>query len=267
MRKELKSMSDLITMAQDDGIAKLILNRPAVFNAFDHRMVEHFAHHVVMLAVDRNVRGVVISGEGKGFCAGGDLKWVSEFPLGSSVAFHKLAASFHQAILEIRRMPKPVIAAINGTAAGGGFSLALACDFRVMTRSATLRQAYTSSGLCIDGGGTFTLPRIVGLARALEITGFDAPISSEQALAWGLVTKTVDDGHALEEAINMAHELAKGSLNSFDWTKRLLTDSFSTAFEAHIERERLGLCSCAEHRDGKEGIQAFLGKRKPVFKG
>ena len=258
-------MSDPITITQDEGIAKLILNRPSVFNAFDHDMVEHFARHVVMLAADDNVRGVVISGEGKGFCAGGDIKWVSEFPLGPSVAFHKLAASFHQAILEIRRMPKPVIAAINGIAAGGGFSLALACDFRVMAQSATLRQAYTSNGLCIDGGGTFMLPRIVGLARALEIAGFDAPISSEKALTWGLVTRVVDDGHSLEEAVNMAHELCNGSLNSFGWSKQLLTDSFNTAFEAHIERERFGLRNCAEHPDGKEGIQAFIDRRKPVF--
>ena len=258
-------MSAPVTITQDERIAKLILNRPSVFNAFDHDMVEHFVRRVVMLAADDNVRGVVISGNGKGFCAGGDIKWVSEFPLGPSVAFHKLAASFHQAIPEIRRMPKPVIAAINGIAAGGGFSLALACDFRVMARSATLRQAYTLNGLCIDGGGTFMLPRIVGLARALEIAGFDIPISSEKALTWGLVTRVVDDGHSLEEAVNMAHELSHGSPNSFGWSKQLLTDSFNTAFEAHIERERLGLCNCAEHPDGKEGIQAFIDKRKPIF--
>jgi 2-(1,2-epoxy-1,2-dihydrophenyl)acetyl-CoA isomerase len=258
-------MSDFIAMTQDDGIARLILSRPAVFNAFDYDMIEHFARRVVMLGVDDNVRGVVISGEGKGFCVGGDLKWISEFPLGPSVAFHKLSASFHQAILEIRRMPKPVIAAINGIAAGGGFSLALACDFRVMARSATLRQAYTSNGLCIDGGGTFMLPRIVGLARALEIAGFDAPVSSERALTWGLVTKVVEDGHSMEEAMDMAHELSNSSLNSFGWSKQLLTDSFNTAFESHIERERFGLCSCAEHPDGKEGIQAFVDKRKPTF--
>ena len=258
-------MSDPITMTQDDGIAKLMLDRPDVFNAFDHDMVEHFARHVVMLALDDNVRGVVISGEGKAFCAGGDLGWVSEFPLGASVAFHKLAASFHQAILEIRRMPKPVIAAINGVAAGGGFSLALACDFRVMDKSAVLRQAYTSNGLCIDGGGTFMLPRLVGLARALEIVAFDKPISSAQALAWGLATKVVEDGRSVEEAVGMARELADGSPNSFGWSKQLLTDSFNTAFEAQIERERTGLCSCAAHPDGKEGLQAFVEKRKPVF--
>jgi len=253
-------------MTRDDGIAKLMLDRPEVFNAFDHDMVEHFARHVVMLAVDDNVRGVVISGRGKVFCAGGDLKWVSEFPLGASAAFHKLAASFHQAILEIRRMPKPVIAAINGIAAGGGFSLALACDFRVMDKSAVLRQAYTSNGLCIDGGGTFMLPRLVGLARALEIVAFDKPISSAQALTWGLTTKVVEDGRSVEEAVEMAHKLTDGSANSFGWSKQLLTDSFNTAFEAQIERERAGLCSCAAHPDGKEGLQAFVEKRKPVFR-
>jgi 2-(1,2-epoxy-1,2-dihydrophenyl)acetyl-CoA isomerase len=162
-------------------------------------------------------------------------------------------------------MRKPVIAAFNGIAAGGGFSLALACDFRVMAQSATLRQAFTSNGLSIDGGGTFTLPRLVGLARAMEIVAFDNPISSEQALAWGLATKVVKDGQVLEETWSMARELAKGSLHSFGWCKQLLIDSFHTAFEAHIERERLGLSSCAAHPDGREGLKAFAEKRNPIF--
>ena len=106
----------------------------------------------------------------------------------------------------------------------------------------------------------------MGLARALEIVAFDKPISSEQALAWGLVTKVVDDGHALEEAIKMAHELAKVSINAFGITKQLLTDSFNTPFETQIEREREGISSCGAHPDGKEGMQAFAEKRKPVFK-
>ena len=162
-------------------------------------------------------------------------------------------------------MSKPVIAAINGIAAGGGFSLALACDFRVMAESAVLRQAYTSNGLCVDGGGSFILPRLVGLARALEIMAFDQPISSEQALSWGLVTKITQDGKALEEAMIMARELIKGSLHSFGWSKKLLTDSFNSSLETHIERERRGLSSCAAHPEGKEGLTAFAEKRKPVF--
>ena len=109
------------------------------------------------------------------------------------------------------------------------------------------------------------LPRLVGLARALEIVAFDKPISSEQALAWGLATKVVEDGCSVNEATEMAHELASGSLNSFGWSKQLLTDSFNTAFEAQIERERTGLRNCAAHPDGKEGLQAFVDKRRPVF--
>jgi 2-(1,2-epoxy-1,2-dihydrophenyl)acetyl-CoA isomerase len=246
-------------------IATVVLNRPETFNAFDLDMIELFANRLTALAADDPVRGVVISGAGKAFCAGGDLKWAHSFPQGPSSAFHRLAARFHQAILEIRRMSKPVIAAVNGMAAGGGFSLALACDFRVMDRSAVLRQAYTSNGLCIDGAGTFTLPRLVGLARALEIVAFDKPIPSEQALAWGLATKVVEDGRSVQEAVDMARAVANVSPNSFGWSKQLLTDSFDTAFEAQIERERTGLCTCAVHPDGKEGLQAFVEKRKPVF--
>ena len=259
-------MTSPITLKKEGGIAEVLLNRPEAFNAFDLDMVELLAKCLIHLAMDDSASVVVISGEGKVFCAGGDLKWMLNFPDGPAAAVHELAARFHQAILEIRRMRKPVVAAVNGIAAGGGFSLALACDFRVMAQSAILRQAYTSSGLCIDGGGTFTLPRLVGLARAMEIMAFDKPISSEQALAWGLATKVVEDGRVLEESWKMARELAKGSLHSFGWCKQLLTDSFHTAFEAQIERERLGLSSCAAHPDGQEGLKAFTEKRKPRFK-
>ena len=258
-------MKELVTINKTDGIATLLLDRPETFNAFNLDMIERLSDHLVTLTNDQEIRAIIISGEGKAFCAGGDLKWVLKFPPGPPAAFHKLAARFHQAILEIRRMTKPVIAAINGIAAGGGFSLALACDFRVMAKSAVLRQAYTSSGLCIDGGGSFTLPRLVGLARALEIMAFDKPISAEQALSWGLVTKTVRDGSTLTEAQDMARELVKNSLHSFGWSKKLLTDSFHTSFETQIERERRGLSLCAAHPEGKEGLEAFAEKRKPVF--
>jgi 2-(1,2-epoxy-1,2-dihydrophenyl)acetyl-CoA isomerase len=117
----------------------------------------------------------------------------------------------------------------------------------------------------MDGGGSFTLPRMIGMARALEVLAFDRPISSEQALAWGLVTRVVEDGTALDEAADMARGLAAGSLASFGWSKKLLTDSFDTSFETHIERERRGLCACAGSPEGAEGLRAFAEKRKPVF--
>ncbi len=258
-------MAEKVQIRIDGQIATVLLNRPDVFNAFDLEMIESFAGSLITLAVDDAVRGLVISGGGRAFCAGGDLRWAHSFPQGPSSAFHELAGRFHQAVTEIRRMRKPVIAAINGIAAAGGFSLALACDFRVMSRSALLRQAYTSNGLCIDGGGTFMLPRLVGLARALEIAAFDKPISCDQALDWGLTTRVVEDGRVLDEALVMARELADGSMNSFGWSKQLLTDSFNAAFEAHLEWERFGLTRCADHPEGKEGLRAFLEKRKPKF--
>ncbi len=259
-------MSEWITCQKEGEVAWLILNRPETFNAFHLPMVETLADRLIELAAASEVRALILTGAGKAFCAGGDLKWVTAFPQGPSGAFHLLASRFHQAVLEIRRMPKPVIAAINGIAAGGGFSLALACDFRIMAESAVLRQAYTASGLCIDGGGSYTLPRLVGLARAMEIMAFDPPIPASQALSWGLVTRVIPDDQVREAARAMADELAQKSLFSFAWSKKLLTDSFNTPFEAQIERERRGLGSCAAHRDGKEGLLAFVEKRKPVFK-
>ncbi|HEX75966.1 MAG TPA: enoyl-CoA hydratase/isomerase family protein [Dehalococcoidia bacterium] len=259
-------MADSVKLIRDGDIAQLFINRPEALNALNLETMQCLGGHLITLGGDDSVRGIVITGEGSAFSAGGDLKWALGSPQGCSGAFREMAGVFHLGIVEIRRMSKPVIAAVNGVAAGGGFSLALACDFRVMARSAILQQAYTARGLCVNGGGTFTLPRLVGLARALEIIAFDKPISSEQALAWNLVTKVVDNGQALAEAMNMARELADGSLNSFGWCKQLLMDSFGAALEAHLERERTGLVSCASHRDGREGLEAFVEKRKPVFK-
>ena len=258
-------MSDLIETLQIDAVAKIILNRPEAYNAFNYDMVSQLASRLIFLAGDDSVRGVVITGKGKAFCAGGDLKWALGSPGRAGAAFHSLAAQFHLAVLEIRRMKKPVVAAVNGVAAGGGFSLALACDFRVMDKSALLRQAYTSNGLCIDGGGTFTLPRLVGIARALEIAAFDEPITADQALSWGLVTKVVEDGQALNEAAAMAHRLSHRALNSFAWSKQLITDSYHTSFETQLESERTALEACADHPDGQEGLTAFSEKRKPKY--
>ncbi len=258
-------MTESFKIIREAEVAGVVLNRPQAFNAIDQELVAALAAHLMNLAGDADVRGVVISGEGKAFCAGGDLKYFLGFPGGPARAIHQTAGYFHQAVVEIRRMAKPVIAAVNGVAAGGGFSLALACDFRVLGESATLKQAYTSAGLSLDGGGSFTLPRMVGLARALEIVAFDRPIAAAQALAWGLATRVVPDDRVLAEAMAMAGELAARSGHSFGWAKRLLTDSFDAAFEAHLERERRGLSTCVAHPDGQEGLRAFVEKRKPVF--
>lgn len=258
-------MAEPVLIRSADGIAEVRLNRPQAYNAFDLEMASSFAGHLSALAEDPNVSGVIITGEGKAFSAGADLKWALAVPGGPPGAVRQLLARFHPAILAIRRMKKPVIAAVNGIAAGAGFSLALACDFRVLARSAVLRQIYTSHGLSIDGGGTYALPRLVGWARALEIAAFDAPISSEQALAWGLASRVVADGRSVEEAFRMGRELSQRSLHCFAWSKQLLTDSFETSLPAQLEREEAAILACAEHPHGREGVRAFVEKREPKF--
>jgi 2-(1,2-epoxy-1,2-dihydrophenyl)acetyl-CoA isomerase len=247
------------------GIGVITLNRAEAFNAFHASMIGNLAEKLIGLSRNADVVGVVLTGAGKAFCAGGDLKWLSASGMSHGATFHALAAAYHQAIVEIRRMPKPVVAAVNGLAAGGGFSMALACDFRVMNKSAIFRQAYTSNGLSVDGGGTFTLPRLVGSAKAMEILAFDRPISAEQALTWGLVTEVVENGQAVNRALDMVQEITKLPLSSFLASKKLLTDSFHTPFEHQLEKEREFLAWCADHPNGQEGIKAFLEKRSPVY--
>jgi 2-(1,2-epoxy-1,2-dihydrophenyl)acetyl-CoA isomerase len=258
-------MEDPVKLEITEGLARLTLNRPKAFNAFDKDLVRMLCDYLIGISRDQEIAGVMIHGEGKCFCAGGNLKAIFESGLPYGRAFHALAAIFHQTVLEIRNMPKPVIAAIHGPAAGGGFSLALACDFRIMEKSATFVQAYTSNGLSIDGGGTFILPRIVGLSRALEIAAFDRPITSEQAASWGLVTEVVEDGKGPGRAMEMLSDLKKRSMSSFAASKRLFNMSFQNSLETQLERERELLSQCADLPSGREGIRAFMEKRKPVF--
>ena len=259
-------MEDHIKKEMREDVALIMLNRPKSYNAFNLNMVRQLADVLIGLAKDPGVVGIVISGEGKAFCAGGDLAWIKDYGENAAAAFHELAARFHQAIMEMRRMPKPVVAAVNGFAAGGGFSLSLACDFRIMEQDAVLRQAYTSNGLSMDGGGTFHLPRLVGLAKALEIAAFDRSIDTEKAKAWGLVTKVVPKGESLPQAFDLIEDLKKGSLSSFAASKKLIYEAFETPLEQQLEKERELLAWCGDHYNGREGVAAFLEKRKPVFK-
>lgn len=258
-------MGALVHLARLERIAQLTLNRPDAYNALDLPTARELSAMLLELSTDAAVHGIVITGAGKAFSAGGDIRRAMAHAQGPAALFYELATYVHLCVTEIRRMRKPVLAAINGIAAGGGFSLALACDFRVMAASARLKQGFTSNALCIDAGGTFTLPRLVGLARALEIAAFDEPIAAQQALAWGLVTKVVDDTQVLEAGLEMIRVIAQKSLHTFGWSKALLTNAFETSWETQLEYERQGLVSCAGHADGKEGMRAFLEKRPAHF--
>ena len=258
-------MNDPVLTQQHGNILEIALNRPEAYNALNLDLMKMLGGILSSASADQAIKGIFITGKGKAFCSGGDLKWISQQSEEAGSVLYNLAPEFHFSITEIRRMEKPVVAAINGIAAGGGFSLALACDFRVMAHSATLRQAYTSSGLSIDGGGSFALPRIIGLARAMEIMAFDNPIVAEQALEWGLVTKVVPDDEVVTEALSMLDTLSQGALHSFAWSKKLMTDSFNNTLETQLELERQGISDCAAHPNGREGLRAFVEKRKPSF--
>lgn len=258
-------MSEIVRLEVQDHLALLTLDRPAALNALDLATARELADALLDLSSDPEIRAVILTGAGRAFSAGGDLHHALAHPHGPPAAFRELATFVHVCATEIRRMPKPVIAALNGVAAGGGFSLALACDFRIMAASARLVQGYTSQALAIDAGGSFTLPRLVGFARALEIAAFDEPIPADRALAWGLVTRVVPEEAVVEEAKAMAAVLAQRSLHAFAAVKRLLTDSFDTSWEGQLEREREALVTCASHPDGLEGLRAFVEKRPPVY--
>lgn len=258
-------MGDFTKLEIVDGVGRILLNRPESFNALDLPTARELAELLMQLRGDANVHGILITGAGEAFSAGGDIRRAVNHPNGPAAVFHELATVVHVCIAEIRGIPKPVIAAINGVAAGGGFSLALACDFRVMAESARLKQGFTSNALCIDAGGTFTLPRLVGFARALEIATFDEVISAQKALDWGLVNQVVADAEVLDAADAMMKKICNKSLHTFAWSKQLLNTAFETSLETQLDRERAGLVNCVSHADGVEGMHAFLEKRKPRY--
>ena len=252
-----------VRLEQQDSLAWLHLQRSEAYNAFTREMAGELLEYLFQLRQDESVKVVAITGEGYVFSAGGDLKWVSAHPQGPSTAFHELAARVHLCITEIRRLPKPILAVINGTAAGGRFSLA--CDFRLMAETARLKQAFTSQGLCLDGGGTWFLPRLVGLGRALKIAAFDEWISADQALNCGLVNRVVPLEQLTAETLSWASRLADRSSHAFTTVKQLINESWNTPLETQLEHERQGLVRTFEHSDAQEGISAFLEKRSPRF--
>jgi len=259
-------MNQVVEKEIRERIAIVRLNRPSSYNAIDMDMAKGLAETLIRVSSDNTIKGVVITGAGKAFCSGGDLRWISQQGERYDDTFYRIVGEFNRAIIEIKNMKKPVFAAINGMAAGGGFSLALSCDFRIMESQANLILAYTSRGLSIDGGGTFTLPRIVGISKALEIVAFDRPISSEEALRLGLVNEVVEEGRSVERSVELIKQiLNKVSLNSYVICKRLFYESFFNPLELQLEREREEISLASEHPDGKEGIGSFLEKREPVY--
>ena len=255
-----------ISLHNEDHVATLALSRPERLNALDETLLDGLAKHLAALARDEDVRCVVLTGRGRAFCSGGDLRALTTtFPERPSEGFLSLAARFHECILELRDMPKPIVASINGPAVGGGFSLALACDYRVMADDAFLQLGYPSQGLSIDGGGSHHLARMVGVAKALEIALFDERIPAAQAKELGLVNAIVPRERLEAETRAISTRLVARATGAIGRAKRLFHRAFDASLESQLERERRELGRAADSAEGREGMRAFLEKYAPDF--
>ena len=256
------------TLALDvrDGVAEITLNRPEAANALDAGMGRELHDAVLRCDADDAVRALIITGSGRFFCAGGDLK--SFAAQGDDLPRHlkQVTADFHAAVSRLNRMDAPVLMAINGVAAGAGFSFALAGDLALAAESARFAMAYTRAGLTPDGSSTYFLPRLVGLRRAKELTLTNRTLSAAEALAWGLVNQVVPDAELLPAARALASELATGATLALGAAKRLLDSGLNATLETAMEDEAQTIAAMARTEDGREGMQAFLEKRPASFR-
>lgn len=254
-----------------EGVATLTLNRPDRLNSFNEQMhLELRAALDTVRAgrVDASVRALVITGAGRGFCAGQDLSdravsAADEAPdLGASVE-----KNYKPLVMALRALEMPVIAAVNGVAAGAGANLALACDMVFAARSASFIQAFCKLGLIPDTGGTWILPRLLGPARAMGLALLGDKLTAEQAEDWGLIWKCVDDAALLPTVQAVAKQLAAGPTFGFAQTKHAIWASSSNDFPAQLDLERDLMRECGRSHDYREGVAAFMEKRAPRFKG
>lgn len=249
------------------GIATITLNRPAQFNALNLQMSKDLLDATIRLDEDPAVRCVVLTGAGKAFFAGGDLSGFGAAGDGRGGLLKEMTTYFHGAIARLGAMNAPVIAKINGVAAGAGFSTMLACDLAVAAASAKFTMAYTRSGLTPDGSSTWFLPRTVGLRRAQELTLLNPTLTADQALEWGLITKVVPDAELAGAVAEMAALIAAGPTLTLGGAKRLLRMSADHGLETQMEHEARSIAAISLTRDGREGVAAFLEKRAAVFEG
>lgn len=256
-----------LLLEKRDGIASIALNRPESFNAYDLDLAAELEQAMETCGRDPEVKAVILTGEGKAFCSGGDIKEMSEWMKGQekpiSVLFQRLTRHLHATVVEMRRMPKPIIGAINGVAAGAGFSLAMACDIRLASESARFTQAYTRIGLVPDGGSSHFLPRLVGPARAAELMFLNRVLTAHEALQWGLVSRVVEPQALKEEAMGLATQLAQGPGLAHGLLKGLLLTTWELSLEGQLEEERRAIIRASGTQDFQQGIRAFLNKREP----
>ncbi len=254
-----------VLLQKENGVGYITLNRPEKYNSYNRDMAVELQAALDHCADDEEVRCIYLTGAGKGFCAGQDL---SEATNPSPEDLDRMVREHYNAtILRLRNIEKPIIAAVNGVAAGAGANIALACDIVLAAESASFIQAFSKIGLIPDSGGTYFLPRLIGMQRAsaLMITG--DKVTAADAVAMGMIYKCYADDAFEAESRKMAMTLAQMPTKGIGLTKRLLNQTYGNSVEAQLSRERETQVMAGSSHDFKEGVQAFLEKRKPVFKG
>jgi 2-(1,2-epoxy-1,2-dihydrophenyl)acetyl-CoA isomerase len=259
-----QAASPTVRLEIREHIAYLTLARPEAANTMNLQFGREFFAAARAIEVAPHVRAVILTGEGKNFCFGGDLKGMIASGADVGAYLTELTTDLHAGIALLVRMDAPVIAAVNGTAAGAGLGLVLAADLAIAARSAKFAPAYTGVGLTPDAGCTFLLPFTVGHKRAMDLFLTNRVLDAQQALDWGIINRVVDDESLAEAAATLATRLAAGPRGAFGAVKRLMAEA-QPGFLAQLARESAAISSRGSSAEGREGISAFLDKRAPQF--
>jgi len=258
---------DTLELSIEDGVAHITLNRPEDANSLNLDLAQDYMAAAIECDTNPDVRAVLLTANGKMFCAGGDLNYMKEQGDNVAPALKELTAILHAGIATLARMDAPLIIAVNGVAAGAGMSLAATGDLVLAGASSRFIMAYTAAGLAPDGSSSYYLPRAIGLRRTQELMLTNRMLNAEEALDWGLITTIVADEDLVAEARALAKKMAKGPTKAFGQVKQLLLNSLDNSLETQMELESRAITAMGVTEDGREGIDAFVNKRKPAYKG